>query len=180
MPADEKTRLRIRQYLIDLMNEEAADVIMESMPPIAWTDLATKADVGRLDGRLDTLTLRVDQNSSDIQELTRTVAEQRASLGARIDGLSDRLDKRLDGLGDRMDGLSERMDSVSERMDSVCDRMDGVSVRMDSIGARMDDLGVQMGQLGRAVTIGAATVAITLVVFMIGTIASLIAAGAFS
>ncbi len=165
MPADEKTRLRIRQYLTELIDEEAADAMMESMPPIAWTELATKADVGRLDGRLDTLSLRVGQNSSDIQELTRTVAEQGVSLGARIDGLGD----RIDGLGDRLD---QRIDGVSVRMDSVCERM-------DSIGARMDDLGVQMGQLGRAVTIGAATVAITLVVFMIGTIASLIAAGAF-
>ncbi len=158
MPADEKTRLRIRQYLTELIDEEAADAMMESMPPVAWTELATKADVGRLDGRLDTLTLRVDQNSSDIQELTRTVAEQGASLGARIDGVSE----RIDFIGN-----------------SLSERMDGVSVRMDSIGVRMDDLGVQMGQLGRAVTIGAATVAITLVVFMIGTIASLIAAGAF-
>lgn len=135
---------------------------MESMPPIAWTELATKADVARFDGRLDTLTLRADQTSSDLQELTRTVAEQGASLGARIDG------------------MGERIDVVSERMDGVCERMDSVGVRMDSIGERMDDLGVQMGQLGRAVTIGAATVAITLVVFMIGTVASLIVAGAFA
>ncbi len=132
--------------------------MMESMPPIVWADLATKADVERLDGRLDTLTLRADQNLSDIQQLTRTVAEQGASLGSRIDRLGERLDARIDG---------------------VSDRLDGVSVRMDGIGVRMDDLGVQMGQLGRAVTIGAATMAITVVVFMIGTIASLIVAGAF-
>ncbi|MCP3934825.1 MAG: hypothetical protein GY708_05565 [Actinomycetia bacterium] len=176
MPADEKTRLRIRQYLTELIDEEAADAMMESMPPIAWTELATKADVGRLDGRLDTLTLSVGQNSSDIQELTRTVSEQGVSLGARIDGLGDRLDQRIDDLGDRLD---RRIDGVSERLDSVCERMDGVSERMDSIGARMDDLGVQMGQLGRAVTIGAATMALTIVVFMIGTIASLIVAGTF-
>ncbi len=169
MPADEKTRLRIRQYLTELIDEEAADAIMESMPPIAWTELATKAGVGRLDGRLDTLTLRVGQNSSDIQELTRTVSEQGVSLGARIDGLGDRLDQRIDDLGDRLD----------RRIDGVSERMDGVSERMDSIGARMDDLGVQMGQLGRAVTIGAATMALTIVVFMIGTIASLIVAGTF-
>ncbi len=147
MPADESTRLRIRQYLIELMDEQAADAMMESMPPISWTELATKDDLTRLDrrfdgvdGRIGTLTLRVDQTSSDLQELTRTVATQGASLGAR---------------------------------------MDSVGQRMDSIGARMDDLGVQMSQLGRAVTLGAATVAITLAVFIVGTIASLIASGAF-
>ena len=35
MPADEKTRLRIRQYLTELIDEEAADTMMESMPTIA-------------------------------------------------------------------------------------------------------------------------------------------------
>gem|GEM_PF-4985793 len=58
-------------------------------------------------------------------------------------------------------------------------RIDGVNVRTDGISERMDGLVVQMGQLGRVVTIGATTMAATLVVFMIGTIASLIATGAF-
>ena len=142
MPTDERTRLRIRQYLIDLMDEEAADAIMDSMPPIPWTQLATKDDIAALairiegvDDRLDTLTLRVDQTSSDLQELTRTVAAQGASLGTR------------------MDGISERMDGISERMDGI---------------------GTRMNELGRAVTIGAATVAVTLAVFMTGMIITLI------
>jgi len=159
MPADESTRLRIRQYLIELMDEQAADAMMESMPPIPWTELATKADLAQFDRRVATWTVRVEQTSSDLQELTRTVAAQGASLGTR------------------MDSISERLDSVSERLGT---RMDSVSQRMDSIGTRMDDLGIQMGQLGRAVTLGAATVAVTLAVFIVGTIASLIASGAFS
>lgn len=80
------------------------------------------------------MTLQVDQNSSDLQALTRTVAEQGTTLG-----------QRMAGFGQRMDGLT-----------------------------------TGMATLGRAVTVGAATIAITLAVFMIGTIDSLIAAGAFS
>jgi hypothetical protein len=67
----------------------------ESMPPIPWTQLATKDDIAQLDrrlggleGRLDVLTLRVDQTSSDLQELTRLVAAQGASPGAGMDSLS--------------------------------------------------------------------------------------------
>lgn len=137
------------------MDEEAADAMMESMPPVHWDHLATKDDIARvddqlqnLDARLDTVTLRVDQNSSDLQALTRTVAEQGTTLGLRIDGLTD----RVDTLGQRMDGF----------------------------GHRMDGLTTEMATVGRAITIGAATIAATLAVFMIGTIASLIAAGAFS
>ena len=160
MPADENTRLRIRQCLIELMDEQAADATMESMPPVPWTQLATKDDIARLDrsihglddrlaavegqivgldgrfagieGRIDAFTLRVEQNSSDLQELTRIVATQGTSLGAR----------------------------------------------MDSIGSRMDNLGVHMSELGRAVTVGAATMTVMLAVFIAGTIASLIASGA--
>lgn len=141
MPADENTRLRIRQYLIELMDEAAADAMMESMPPIPWTELATKDDITRLDGRLESLDRRVDQTSSDLQELTRVVALQGASLGARMDSIADRLD------------------TTNDRIDSTNDRM---------------------GDLARTVTVGFFSMALTLAVFLIGTIASLLAAGAFS
>jgi len=110
----------------------AADAMMESTPPIPWTRLATKDDLaplgtrlGAVEGRLDTLTLRVDQTSSDLQELTRTVAAQTRSIGERRDGL----------------------------------------------GTRMDEL-------GRAIAIGAVTVAVTLALFMAGTLLSSILPGA--
>ena len=45
MPTSESTRLRIRQYLIEAMDEEAADAMMESMPPVHWDHLATKDDI---------------------------------------------------------------------------------------------------------------------------------------
>ena len=148
MPVDENTRLRLRQYLIELMDETAADAMMESMPPIPWTELATKDDVTRIDGRLESLDRRVEQTSSDLQELTRVVALQGASLGARMDSISD----RFDGTNIRIDGISERIDTLSERM----------------------------GDLGRTLTVGFFSMALTLAVFMIGTVASLFAAGAFS
>lgn len=148
MPVDENTRLRLRQYLIELMDETAADAMMESMPPIPWTELATKDDVTRIAGRLESLDRRVEQTSSDLQELTRVVALQGASLGARMDSISD----RFDGTNIRIDGISERIDTLSERM----------------------------GDLGRTLTVGFFSMALTLAVFMIGTVASLFAAGAFS
>ncbi|MDW3217076.1 MAG: hypothetical protein R8F63_00575 [Acidimicrobiales bacterium] len=162
MAASESTRLRIRQYLIEVMDEEAADAMMESMPPMHWDELATKDDIARLDGRIDGLSERVD------------------GLSERVDGLSERVDGlsvRMDTLGERMDTFSERMDTLGERMDTFGERMDGVH---QSLTVRMDDMATDIRLLGRAVTVGAATIAITLAVFMIGTIASLIAAGAFS
>ena len=151
MPADEKTRLRIRQSLIELMDEQAADAMMESMPPIPWTDLATKDDIAELTARMDGIDTRL------------------GGIDTRLDSLSNSVDARFDRIDARFDNLS----------DSVGTRFDAVGERFDSLGMRMDALGVHMNDLGRAVTIGAATMAVMLVVFIAGTIASLIAAGAF-
>ena len=189
MPVDENTRLRLRQYLIELMDEEAADAMMESMPPIPWTELATKDDITRLDGRLESLDRRVEQTSSDLQELTRVVALQGASLGARMDSISDRLDgtniridgvsDRIDTLSDRIDGTNVRIDTLSDRLDGTNTRVDGLSERIDGVGERIDIMSERMSDLGRTLTVGFFSMALTLAVFMIGTIASLFAAGAF-
>jgi hypothetical protein len=151
MPADEKTRLRIRQRLIELMDEQAADAMMESMPPIPWTDLATKDDIAQLTARM-------------------------GGIDTRLDNFSDSVDDRFDRVDAQFDRLNAQFGNLS---DSVDTRFDTVGTRLDSLGMRMDTLGVNMNELGRAVTIGAATMAVMLVVFIVGTIASLVAAGAF-
>jgi DNA repair ATPase RecN len=150
VPVDENTRLRIRQYLIELMDEDAADAIMESMPPIPWTELATKEDIARLDGRL--------------LDLHRDVTH--------IDGRLDTTNERLDGTNVRIDVLTERIDTLADRLDSTNERIDGTNERIDTLADRI-------GELSHTITVGFLSMAVTLVVLMVGTIASLIAAGAF-
>ncbi|MEQ8842227.1 MAG: hypothetical protein RIB98_14685 [Acidimicrobiales bacterium] len=144
MPVDENTRLRIRQYLLELMDEDAANAMMESMPPIPWTQLATKDDMARLDGRL---------------------------VG---------IDRRLDSTNERIDNVADRLDSTNERIDSTNERIDNVADRLDSTNERIDTMSDRIGDLSRTVTVGFFSMALTLAVFMIGTLASLLAAGAFS
>ena len=172
MPVDENTRLRIRQYLIELMDEGAADAMMESMPPIPWTELATKDDIARLDdrlvgidGRIDSLTERVDGTNTRID----SVADRLDGTNTRIDTIAD----RLDGTNTRIDTIADRLDGTNTRIDTIADRLDGTNERLDTTNERMADL-------SRAVTVGFFSMALTLAVFLIGTIASLIAAGAFS
>ena len=46
MPIDERTRLRIRQWFMEQVDdEEMADAIMESLPPVEWSELVTKQDL---------------------------------------------------------------------------------------------------------------------------------------
>ncbi len=97
MATDENTRLRIRQYFVEQIDEEAADAIMESMPPVPWTELATKTDLARIETRID-------------------------GIDNRLDGI----DNRLDGIDTRFDGLETRFDGMDARMEMIGERFDGL------------------------------------------------------
>ena len=53
MPADEPTRFRLHRRLSELLDPELADAMMESMPPMPWTEFATKDDLRDLEQRID-------------------------------------------------------------------------------------------------------------------------------
>lgn len=56
MPASEPTgedrRLALLNRLIETLGEEEAKTLMESLPPVMWTHLATKDDLRALEERL--------------------------------------------------------------------------------------------------------------------------------
>ena len=71
MSIDERTRLRIRQWFVDQMDdEEMVHAIMESMPPVEWTELATKSD----------LTLLGRELRSEMGELRGEMSELRGEM----------------------------------------------------------------------------------------------------
>ena len=45
MPASEKKRLALLNRLIEVLGREEAEVLMDSLPPVDWHQLATKDDV---------------------------------------------------------------------------------------------------------------------------------------
>ena len=68
-PIGEDRRLALLERLTELLGKEEARTLMESLPPVLWTHLATKDDLRALEDRL-----RTDFNS------------QFAQLNAKIDG----------------------------------------------------------------------------------------------
>ena len=64
MPVDERTRLAIRSWFAEQLNDDLADAIMESMPPIEWTDVATKDDLALMgrELRAETAELRAEMH----------------------------------------------------------------------------------------------------------------------
>ena len=45
MPASEQQRLLLRNSLIEMLGEQEAEILMDSLPPVHWHDLATKDDM---------------------------------------------------------------------------------------------------------------------------------------
>jgi len=110
MPTDETTRLRIRQYLTELMDEEAADAMMESMAPMPWTELATKDDLARLEARFDQRFDGIDQ---------------------RFDGIDQRFEVMEQRFADRFDVMDQRFDVMGRQFDALVATITGNMVGLE-------------------------------------------------
>jgi len=152
MSTDENTRLRIRDHLVELMDETLADAIMESMPPIPWTDLATKADVARIDGRLNGTDGRLDG----------------------IDGRLDGIDGRLDGIDGRLDGIENTLVVHDHNFEHIDRRFD-----MQSTELQAGLTGLE-GRLAMRFMEATRLMVFALLLLMTGVIATVIAVSDFS
>jgi len=53
-PISEKVRWALMRRLIEVLGEEEAETLMESLPPMVWNQVATKDDLSALEERLRT------------------------------------------------------------------------------------------------------------------------------
>ena len=88
MSSDEADRLTLHQTLRGLMPENVADILMAHLPPVGWSNVATKDDINLL---------RVEMN----QRFT-LVDEKFKQIDTRI----DRVDSRFDRLETKIDQLA--------------------------------------------------------------------------
>jgi len=70
MSITEASRFQLRTAIGQILSEEAADTLMELLPPVGWADVATKTDLQHLRDELkaDMLNLR-NEFKADIQSL---------------------------------------------------------------------------------------------------------------
>ncbi|MEZ5171354.1 MAG: hypothetical protein R3A49_11475 [Acidimicrobiia bacterium] len=52
MAIDEHTRHHVHEWARRTWDEEAADTLMEMLPPVGWADVATKRDLDALEERM--------------------------------------------------------------------------------------------------------------------------------
>ena len=109
MPADERTRLQIRQHFIELMNEELADAIMESMPPIPWSEIATKRDLAALETRIDARFEQVDARFEQVDTRFDHIDARLDLIDGRFSQHDDRFDQLERYISNELVGLEGRL-----------------------------------------------------------------------
>ena len=93
MSITEASRFQLRTAIGQILSEEAADTLMELLPPVGWADVATKTDLQHLREELkaDILNLR-NEFKSDIHALR---VEFKADIHALQLSFETTLEKRL-------------------------------------------------------------------------------------
>jgi hypothetical protein len=93
MSITEASRFQLRTAIGQILSEEAADTLMELLPPVGWADVATKTDLQHLRDELkaDILNLR-NEFKSDIHALRN---EFKADIQALQLSFETTLEKRL-------------------------------------------------------------------------------------
>jgi hypothetical protein len=93
MSITEASRFQLRTAIGQILSEEAADTLMELLPPVGWADVATKTDLQHLREELkaDILNLR-NEFKADILNLRN---EFKADIQALQLSFETTLEKRL-------------------------------------------------------------------------------------
>ena len=87
MSITEASRFQLRTAIGLILDEEAADTLMELLPPVGWADVATKTDLQHLRNELknDINSLRV-ATKSDLQHLRNELKNDINSLRNELKG----------------------------------------------------------------------------------------------
>ena len=87
MSITEASRFQLRTAIGQILNEEAADTLMELLPPVGWADVATKTDLqhlrDELKGDMLNLQLTIEVNVRKlIHEQTKWLITTMISMNA--------------------------------------------------------------------------------------------------
>ena len=84
MSGDTQARHVLHDRLVEAIGREAADTLMEALPPVPWSDLATKDDIARIDVRLDGIDGRLDGIEGTILSLEERLLGRMETMEHRI------------------------------------------------------------------------------------------------
>ncbi len=143
MSSGEADRLTLHQTLRGLMPENVADILMAHLPPVDWSNVATKDDINLLRMEMNQRFTLVDEKFKQIDPRFITIDERFKQTDARF----DQIDARLDRVDSRLDRVDSRLDQIDARLDRVDSRLDQIDARLDRVDARFDRLETKIDQL---------------------------------
>lgn len=113
MAFTEESRRRLHRELTGVMGEEGATLVVEHLPPMDWTDLATKRDLADTKAELrgEMAMLRAEMTAG-----FALVNERFNSMEERFTSLEQRLDERVRSVDTRFTSIDERFTSIEARL----------------------------------------------------------------
>ena len=125
MQVDERRRGELFRAAAQAFGEEQAETMFAMLPP-PGTELATRADLDQLAGRMDQRFAAVDARFDAVDARFESFDGRFES----VDGRFNTIDARFDAIDARFDTMEERMDHQREmletRMDAIRDQMIGI------------------------------------------------------
>lgn len=101
MSSGEADRLTLHQTLRGLMPENVADILMAHLPPVGWSNVATKDDINLLRMEMNQRFTLIDEKFKQIDPRFTTTDERFKKIDARFDHIDarfDRLETKIDQL----------------------------------------------------------------------------------
>ena len=147
MSSGEADRLTLHQTLRGLMPENVADILMAHLPPVGWSNVATKDDINLLRVEMNQRFTLVDEKFKQIDPRFTTIDERFRQIDARLDQTDARLnrvDSRLDQIDARLDRVDARFDRLETKIDQLASMKRYVITTGISLAALILGMGVPM------------------------------------
>lgn len=93
MSSGEADRLTLHQTLRGLMPENVADILMAHLPPVGWSNVATKDDINLLRMEMNQRFTLVDEKFKQVDARFTTIDERFKQIDARFDRLETKIDQ---------------------------------------------------------------------------------------
>ena len=140
MSSGEADRLTLHQTLRGLMPENVADILMAHLPPVGWSNVATKDDVNLLRMEMNQRFTLVDEKFKQVDARFSTIDARFDQIDARL----DRVDSRLDQIDARLDRVDSRFDRLENKIDQLASMKRYVITTGISLAALILGMGVPM------------------------------------
>lgn len=95
MTVDERRRLGLYEAAREQLGDDEATTLMELLPPVGWSDVATKHDLSALEARLDHRFEALDHRFESIDHRFESIDRRFETLDDRFESVDRRFETRL-------------------------------------------------------------------------------------